>query len=73
MWIMAGKALAVLIRTVKHRVFPGLMTLGTQVASGSDQGDRCFVLFGDGLMAVPTTHPKRRVDELAFFLLRMAG
>jgi hypothetical protein len=73
MWIMAGKALAVLIGTVKHGVFPGLMTLGTQVASGSDQGDRCFVLFRDGLMAVLTTHPNRRVDELAFFLLRMAG
>jgi len=25
------------------------------------------------LMAVLTTHPNRRVDELAFFLLRMAG
>jgi len=70
---MAGKALAVLIGTVKHGVFPGLMTLGTQVASSSDQGDGCLVPFRDGLMAVLTTHPNCRVDKLAFFLLRMAG
>jgi hypothetical protein len=73
MWIMAGKALAVLIGTVKHGVFPGLMTLGTQVASSSDQGDRCFVLFRDGLMAVLTAHPHCGVDKLPLLLLGMAG
>ena len=70
---MADKALAVLIGTMKHGVFLGLMTFRTEVASSGEQGDRCFVFFRDGLVALLATHPNCRVDELAFFLLGMAG
>jgi hypothetical protein len=73
MWLMADKALAVLIGTMKHGIFLCLMALGTQVAPAGEQGDRCFVFFRDDVVAVLATHPNRRVDELAFFLLGMAG
>ena len=70
---MTDKALAVLIGTMKHGVFLGLMTLRTKVASSSEQGDRCFVFFRDDVVAVLTTHPNCRVDEPAFFLLGVAS
>jgi hypothetical protein len=73
MWIMADKALAVPIGTVKHRVFLGLMTLRTEAASRGQQGNRCFVFFRDGLVARLATHADGRVDKLALLLLRMAG
>jgi hypothetical protein len=73
MCFMADKALTVLIGTMKHAVFPGLVTLGTEVAARGEQGDRCFVFFRDDLVAVLATHSNCRVDELAFFFLGMAG
>jgi hypothetical protein len=73
MWLVADKALAVLIGTMKHGGFLGLMALRTEVASSGKQGDGCFVSFRDDLVAVLATHPNCRVDELAFFFLGMAG
>jgi hypothetical protein len=73
MWIMADEALAVLAGIMKHGGFHGLMALRAQGASSGEQGDGCFVSFGDDLVAVLATYPNCRVDEFAFFLFRMAG
>ena len=69
---MANKALAVLIGTMKHGIFIGLMAFRTERASSGEQGDRCFVSFRDDFVAVLATHSNCRVDEPAFSLLRVA-
>jgi hypothetical protein len=73
MRIVADKALAVLIRTMKHEALFGRMAIRTQLASRSEQSDGCFVFCRCDAVAVLTTQPHCRMDEPAFFLPRMAS
>jgi hypothetical protein len=73
MRIMAYKALAALIRPMLDGIFRGLVAHHAKIAARGYRRDGGLTLLRGSLVAVLTTHPHSRVNELALFSLGMAS